>query len=138
MNDALSQIGALAGPGSTARRAVAVSELFAQATADEQVWLRRLTTGELRQGASDGVLLKAIASAAELPDEAVRRAVMLAGFAGPVPKAALTSGLTGLEEIRLRVGRPLRPMLATSAPTVAEAMARGDGILAQALDLAAD
>ncbi|HEY9564736.1 MAG TPA: ATP-dependent DNA ligase [Nocardioides sp.] len=124
---ALTRIGALVGSGSAARRTAAVTELFARATVEEQEWLRGLITGELRQGASDGVLLKAIAEAGAVPETAVRRAVMLAGLAGPVARVALESGEAGLSEIRLEVGRPLRPMLAGSAPDIAAAMASSSG-----------
>lgn len=115
---ALTAIGALSGSGSGAARAAAVSALFARLTAPEQDYLRALVTGQVRQGALDGVLLAAIASAAQLPEADVRRAVMLAGHAGPVAAAALTGGSDALAAIRLEVGRPLRPMLAASAPDI--------------------
>ncbi|MGW5241656.1 ATP-dependent DNA ligase [Monashia sp. NPDC004114] len=117
------RIAAFGGSGSATTRSAAVEALFGRATADEQRWLRGLITGETRQGAGDGVMLQAIAKAAEVPDAAVRRAVMLAGFSGPVARAALTGGVPALEAIHLEVGRPLRPMLAGSAPDVTEALA---------------
>ena len=120
---AATAIAAIGGSGSGAARSSAVRELFARATADEQAWLRGLITGETRQGAGDGVMLQAVAKAADVPDAAVRRAVMLAGFAGPVARAALTGGTEALEALTLEVGRPLRPMLAGSAPDVAAALA---------------
>jgi DNA ligase 1 len=120
---AASTIAGITGSGSAATRSAAVRDLFGRATADEQSWLRGLITGETRQGAGDGVMLQAIAKAAEVPDGAVRRAVMLAGFTGPVARAALTGGADALEALTLEVGRPLRPMLAGSAPDVAAALA---------------
>lgn len=122
VDHALTRIGAHAGQGSSELRTTAVHELFASATAEEQRWLAALVVGELRQGASDGVLLKAIALAAEVPESSVRRAVMLAGHAGPVARTALEGGAAALDGVRLEVGRPLRPMLAASAPSVTEAM----------------
>ncbi|GAA5020310.1 ATP-dependent DNA ligase [Terrabacter aeriphilus] len=119
---AATAIAAIGGPGSGAARASAVRDLFARATADEQTWLRGLITGETRQGAGDGVMLQAVAKAAGVPDAVVRRAVMLAGFAGPVARAALAGGVEALEALTLEVGRPLRPMLAGSAPDVAAAL----------------
>ena len=119
---ALEALRSHAGAGSVATRTAAVRELFGRATEAEQRWLVGLITGELRQGASDGVLLPAIASAAEVPEALVRRAVMLAGFPGPVAVAALLEGSAALEAISLEVGRPLRPMLAGSAPDVAAAL----------------
>ena len=60
-------IAGITGSGSAAARSAAVRDLFGRATADEQAWLRGLITGETRQGAGDGVMLQAIARAAEVP-----------------------------------------------------------------------
>ncbi len=120
---AATELAQVSGTGSTARRAALVRSLFERATAEEQQWLRGLITGETRQGAGDGVMLQAIAKASGIPDNAVRRAVMLAGHAGPVARAALDSGAEALDVLTLEVGRPLRPMLAGSAPDVPAALA---------------
>jgi DNA ligase 1 len=119
---ALDALAALGGSGSAGARSTAVAELFARLTDDEQQFLRGLITGEMRQGALDGVMLQAIAKAADVPEAAVRRAVMLAGHSGPVAEAALTGGEDALAAIGLEVGRPLRPMLAASAPDVETAL----------------
>jgi DNA ligase-1 len=124
VDEALDGLAALAGTGSAATRAAAVEALFGRLTTAEQAFLRGLITGEMRQGALDGVMLQAIARAAEVPETAVRRAVMLAGYSGPVAQAALTGGEGALATIGLEVGRPLRPMLAASAPDVASALAQ--------------
>ncbi len=113
---ALSAIAGYAGSGSAAARAAAVRGLLGRATSAEQAWLRDLLTGQTRQGALDGIMLAAIARAAAVPEAAVRRAVMLAGHAAPVAVAALAGGEPALAAIGLEVGRPLRPMLAGSAP----------------------
>lgn len=63
------------GSGSTARQSALLGELFGAATEQEQVFLRRLPTGELRQGALEGVMLEAIAAAAAVRPAAVRRCV---------------------------------------------------------------
>ena len=118
----LSALSTIAGSGSGAARTAAVQRLFSRLTADEQAYLRALITGEVRQGALDGVMLQAIARAAEVPETEVRRAAMLAGYAGPVAEAALRGGVVDLRQIGLEVGRPVRPMLAASAPDVAGAV----------------
>ena len=64
-------------------------------------------TGQVRQGALDGVMLAAIAAASEVPEAAVRRAVMFAGHAGPVAAAALAGGSRGARR-RSASGRPPR------------------------------
>ncbi|MGD9695260.1 MAG: ATP-dependent DNA ligase [Thermoleophilia bacterium] len=124
---AFARIAALGGPGSAAARSGAVGELFACATAAEQAFLRGLVSGGLRQGALDAVVLDAVAEAADVPQAAVRRAAMLAGAGAPVARAALTGGREALAAIGLRVGRPVRPMLASTAPDVAAALAKLTG-----------
>jgi DNA ligase-1 len=124
VHDAFEEMSELAGAGSQGRRTELVASLFGRATAEEQAYLRGLVTGELRQGALDGLMLEAVALAADVPAAAVRRASMFAGATPPVAVAALTGGVPALEEFGLRPGRPIRPMLASSAAEVAEAMAK--------------
>ncbi len=121
---ALAAVAAAEGPGSMTRRIEAIRSLFATATADEQRYLTDLITGQTRQGALDGVLVAAIALACGLPQDLIRRAVMLAGHSGAVAAAALCrpDPAAAVAAIRLETGRPARPMLAASAPDVAQAM----------------
>ncbi|NUP50567.1 MAG: ATP-dependent DNA ligase, partial [Catenulispora sp.] len=75
----LAEVGTTVGTGSQARRRALLAGLFARATAGEQAFLRGLLTGELRQGALDGVMADAVAKAAQVPAAEVRRAAMLGG-----------------------------------------------------------
>ncbi len=120
----LDRISRLSGPGSGVARADGVSRLLARATADEQVFLRSLLIGDVRQGALDSSMLDAIATAAGIPLAVIRRAVMLRGATGPVAVAALTAGQPAVESFGLTVGQPVRPMLASSAPDVPAAFAK--------------
>jgi DNA ligase-1 len=115
------RISRLAGPGSAAARVSAVAALFARATGDEQAFLRGLISGGVRQGALDGVMLDALADASTVPAALVRRAVMLRGSIGPVATAALDGGAQALAGFGLRVGQPVKPMLASTAPDVGSA-----------------
>ncbi|MBU2669488.1 ATP-dependent DNA ligase [Actinoplanes bogorensis] len=118
----IAEISVVAGAGSQARRRDLVGALFGAATADEQRLLVGLFSGELRQGAQAGLLADAIAKAGEVPLTAVRRALLLSGDLKQVAVAALTGGAAALAEIHLRVGTPLTPMLAQSAPDVGAAL----------------
>jgi DNA ligase-1 len=132
---ALAAVAAVSGAGSTARRVGLLRDLFARATRVEQDFLVRLLYGELRQGALEGVLVDAVARAAEVPPAAVRRAAMLAGDLGVVARAALTGGVAALGTFGLKVLQPVQPMLADSAEDVAEAVASlGDAALEYKLD----
>jgi DNA ligase-1 len=126
---ALTELAATAGPGSTARREELLGRLFSAATADEQHFLVRLLTGELRQGALEGVVLDAVAAAAGVPAEAVRRAFMLSGSLPGTAVTALDGGAAALATVRLQVGRPVRPMLASPGSSLDAALADlGDGV----------
>src|SRR5260370_24538265 len=69
-------------------------------------------------------MTEAVARAAAVPVAQVRRAMMLRGSLGAVAAAALAGGSAALKEFGLEVGRPLRPMLAASAATLEEALAK--------------
>ena len=124
---AFTEIGAVAGKGSQARRAELINAVFAAATDVEQTFLRRLLGGELRQGALIGVMADAVAKAAKLPAADVRRAAMLGGHLPTVAAAALTGGAAALGEFTLVVGRPVGPMLAQTATGVVDALEKLGG-----------
>jgi ATP-dependent DNA ligase I len=124
---AFSRIGAVTGKGSAAERKRLVGELFGAATEEEQYFLVRLLSGELRQGALDGVMTDAVAKAAEVPAAEVRRAVMLSGSLAVAARAALGGGSAALATFGLRLGRPLKPMLAASEASIDEALAKIGG-----------
>jgi ATP-dependent DNA ligase I len=118
------RIGGFGGAGSQRARREALHELFGRATAPEQRFLGELLAGELRQGAQEGVMVEAVARAAEVPRDAVRRALMLQGDLGAVAEVALAEGARGLSAIGLRVGRPVQPMLAAPGDDVEAAIER--------------
>jgi ATP-dependent DNA ligase I len=117
-------IGALAGPGSQSARREALAALFARATEPEQGFLVALLTGELRQGAQEGMVVEAVARAAGVPRDAARRALMLSGDLGVMAGAALTGGVDALRAVGLQVGRPIQPMLAAPGEDVGAALER--------------
>lgn len=126
VHDAFDHLAGLAGAGSQAARAAAVESLFGRATADEQVWLRGVVTGAVRQGALDSLVQEGLAVAAEVPLGDVRRAAMLAGSTVAIARAAF-EGVDALGAFGLEVGRPVQPMLASSAPDIAAALAKAGG-----------
>ena len=130
VDDALEQISMLSGAGSQAARSQRVQALFERATSEEQRFLRALIFENLRQGALDSVLLDAIAKAADVPLSAVRRAAMFSAISGPIAVAALTRGEEALLDFSLSVGRPVRPMLASPATSMDDAVAKLSGAYA--------
>jgi DNA ligase-1 len=126
----LADVAALRGSGSATKRADALQALFARATSEEQEFLIRLLVGELRQGALAGVMVDAIAAAAAVPVEQIRRAAMYAKNLGAVARAALTEGAGSLAQFQLEPLSPIAPMLAQTAADVVEALAQLGGEVA--------
>jgi len=123
LDRALTELAGTTGGGSVAARAALLDGLLARATRAEVDFVTDLLTGGLRQGALEGVMAEAVATAAEVPAAAVRRACMLAGDLGHTAAVALAEGRPGLDAIGLEVLRPVQPMLASTAADVAEAIA---------------
>ncbi len=118
----LSDFASIRGTGSAAKRLKVLSETFALASEGEREFLFRLLTGELRQGALAGVMLDAIALAAEIPAAEIRRAAMYANSLGTLAQAAIAEGREGLLRFGLELMVPVAPMLAQTAADVAEAI----------------
>jgi DNA ligase-1 len=119
----ITSVEAATGGGSASKRQQLLEDALARATAPEADFLRRLLTGQLRQGALAGVMTDAVAAAAGVPGAAVRRALMLSGDLGLTAAIAMHSGEPGLREVGLEIFRPVQPMLASTAADVAEAVA---------------
>ena len=119
----LTELAGTGGPGSVARRDAALAGLLGAATAEEQRFLVRLLTGDLRQGAREGVVLDAVALAAGVPVASVRRAFMLSGRLPETAATALTGGVAALDAVGLEVGRPVQPMLASPGSSLDAALA---------------
>jgi DNA ligase-1 len=123
---AISAVQAATGGGSAARRREVLVQLLGRTTAAEADFVRRILTGELRQGALAGIMVDAIAKAAAVPAELARRAFMLSGDLTRTAQIGLAQGEEGLRAVGFELFQPVLPMLASTAETVAEALAGFD------------
>jgi ATP-dependent DNA ligase I len=121
---AASRIAGLSGKGSQAARREELAALLGRATEQEQRFLVGLFLGELRQGALEGVMSAAVAKAAGVPADEIRRATMLSGDLAEVAAVAVRDGSAGLTRFRLTPLRPLQPMLAQTADDLEDAFVR--------------
>jgi DNA ligase-1 len=120
--DNFSKIAAATGKGAQDKKTKYLSDLLSNATPIEAMYIVRTVLSELRIGVAEGLLRDAVANAFDVDVKVVERAIMLTNDLGLVTKTAETSGTGGLEELTVQVGRPLRPMLAQSMPTLEEAI----------------
>lgn len=124
IDEVLDTIAADQGAGSTGRKIQGLRSLFERSNSADREFLTQLLMGEVRQGALEGLLLDAIAKAANLPPAEIRQAFMFSGNIGAVARAALERGTAGLARFGLQLLTPISPMLANSAEDAAEALNR--------------
>jgi DNA ligase-1 len=126
--DTLFKIARQTGQGSIELKLKEVVSLLNDGTALEAKYIMRTATGELRLGVADYTVLDA-ASVAFLGGKEFRsyleRAYSVSSDLGFVVQLAAKRGLKGLAEVKVQVGRPIRPMLAErleSAKAIIEKM----------------
>jgi ATP-dependent DNA ligase I len=122
LDRAIAEVQGTKGSGSAARRKRVLAELLGRATEQEADFIKRLFTGELRQGALAGVMIDAVAKAAGVSGEIARRALMLSGDLSRTADVALTQGEEGLRSVGFEIFRPVFPMLASTAESTREAV----------------
>jgi ATP-dependent DNA ligase I len=126
LDGAITAVQSSTGPGSAGKRKELLGALLGRATAAEGDFVKRLFTGELRQGALAGVMADAVAKAAGVPADVTRRALMLSGDLTRTAGIAMAEGEEGLRSVGFEIFRPILPMLASTAETVAEALSGFD------------
>jgi DNA ligase-1 len=123
LDRAIGEAQELSGSGSGAARKQILGDLLGRATEQEADFVKRLFTGELRQGALAGLMVDAIAKAAGVSGELARRALMLSGDLTRTAEIAMTEGEEGLRGVGFELFRPVLPMLASTAASVPDAVA---------------
>ena len=126
LDRAIAEVQGTTGSGSAAKRGQILGELLRRATDQEADFVQRLFTGELRQGALAGLMVDAVATAAEVSGGLARRVLMLSGDLIRTAEIAVTEGEEGLRAVGFEIFRPILPMLASTAASVPEAVGSFD------------
>ncbi len=132
--DRLLALARTAGEGSQEAKVRDLAALLERTGPREGKFLVRFVVGMLRVGVREMGILDALAVAfADGSKEARQRieaAFNLTSDLGEVAERMADGGVAALDGIRLRVGRPIRPMLAERAADLAELLERMDGVCA--------
>lgn len=115
------------GSGSKKKKENVLLSLLSRADPLETKYIIKNLIGEMRTGASSGLMEEAIAKATETPLEMVKRAHMLIGDLGEAAEKAFLEGSQSLEDVKPIPFRPIRPMLAQSVENVEEALKEHEG-----------
>jgi DNA ligase-1 len=121
------RVAATTGPDSQRVRQDLLVGLFGRATEAERSVLMRIISGEMRTGASEGLMMEAIAEASGSKAAAVRAASLFAGDVGRLARIALTQGESGLTALSIQLFEPVRPMLAELGDSPAGVLAEHGG-----------
>lgn len=115
--DLFEKVAAYEGKGSQERKIKYLSELFSAASPREAKYLSRTILEQMRTGAAEGIILDAISKFSEIPKKDVEKAYLLTNDLGLV---ALYSkkGPKELSKLDIKVGRPLKPMLAQISSSI--------------------
>ncbi|MEE9564611.1 MAG: ATP-dependent DNA ligase, partial [Candidatus Hydrothermarchaeaceae archaeon] len=108
------------GPNSQDKKKRLLSDLLNNASPGEAKYITRTVLDELRVGVAEGLVRDAIASVFDVPKDKVERAYMITNDFGEVAKTAKAGGEAGLAGLKMRIGLPLKPMLAQIAPGIDE------------------
>jgi DNA ligase-1 len=123
-HSALTHLAEIRGRGSNARKRRALAGLLRRATPTEAKFIIKTITGDMRAGFKKGLLLDSIARAFSVSQADVRRAYMMTADVGEVAQVCRESGVQGLRRLTIKPGRPVKHMLAETAESLAEGLAR--------------
>jgi DNA ligase-1 len=121
--ESLFRIARTSGKGSTEAKRDQLAGLLRRATPIEARYIVRFTQGRLRLGVAAPTIIEAVARNEEDPKRAraiIERAFNLCSDLGLVLATLRKSGLKALESFKVKVGNPVRPMLAERLPSAKE------------------
>src|SRR2546426_2474276 len=114
------------GEGSQERKVRLLSDLLGTATPREAKYIVRMVVGQMRLGVADMTIVDALAAtfATKAVRGRVERAYNVSSDLGEVARMLASKGLDGLDEIHLKLFRPIRAMLAERLETLEEIFIR--------------
>jgi DNA ligase 1 len=124
----LEKIAKASGPGAVDVKTAVLSKLLAMATPVEAKHIVRIVTGKMRLGVADMTILDALAKAFGGDREVYERAYNLSSDIGLVAKTAAVEGVEGVSKFKVRVGIPVRCMLAERLSSAVEILEKMDGV----------
>jgi len=118
------------GKGSVEEKINLLVELLKKASPKEARYIVRMVTGKLRLGVGDMTFLDALAityTGSKNTRKEVEKAYNLSSDLGLVAETLAKEGLDGIHSFKIRVGRPVRAMLAERLTSAKEILDKLDG-----------
>lgn len=119
--ESLDRIARTSGAGSSDTKIKILSGLLTDASPKEAKYIMRIVTGRMRLGIADMTIIDAISQAfAGGRKDDVERIYNMTSDLGDIAKALSKDGMEGIKEYHVKVGRPIRMMLAQRLNSVKE------------------
>jgi DNA ligase-1 len=128
--DLLDKIARASGPGSQDLKMKLLSGLLSDAEPKEAKYILRMVTGNLRLGIADMTILDALAisfTGSKEKREIIERAYNLTSDLGDVARTLAKEGIEGIEKYHVKIGRPIRMMMAQRLATAEEILEKLGG-----------
>jgi DNA ligase-1 len=128
--DSFENIAKVTGPGSIDVKVRYLTRLLNDASPIEAKYLIRTSLGKLRLGVADMTIIDALAEAlggGKIDRELIERSYNLSSDLGLVAKTLAYKGLKGIKQIKILIGKPIRPMLAERLSTSEEILEKVHG-----------
>jgi DNA ligase-1 len=128
--DLLDKIARASGPGSQDLKMKLLSGLLSDAEPKEAKYILRMVTGNLRLGIADMTILDALAisfTGSKEKREIIERAYNLTSDLGDVARTLAEEGIEGIEKYHVKIGRPIRMMMAQRLATAEEILEKLGG-----------
>jgi len=118
----LVEISEISGNRSVERKLNRLKYLYSSLSPFEARYLTRILLKELRIGVGEGIMRDAVAKAFGVSPEEVERAYMLTNDFSQIAVALRRGGIEELRKLKMVVGRPVKMMLAQTAPDLEEGL----------------
>ena len=115
------------GEGSREKKERLLYTLLSMATPLEAKYITRILMRDMRIGFQEGSMELAVAKAFDISVDLVREATMFSGDVAEIAGLARTKGRKGLQNVRLMLLRPVKPMLAQVPPSPRDALKEHGG-----------
>jgi DNA ligase-1 len=126
----LEAIAQASGKGAQTQKIASLADLLRRATPLEARYLVRTVTGKLRLGVGDASILDALAevyAGGRAHRGPLERAYNICSDLGLVAETLARGGISAVEQMEVRPGNPVRPMLAQRLATAEEILAKLGG-----------
>ena len=133
----LQKLAEVVGSGSQDKKMGIIAEMIVSSTPMEARYIIRTVLGNLRTGASDGIVRDAIVQTFLQDEEkkeakqAVEYALSIIADFGEVARIAKEDGMTGLKKAKIEIGKPIQVMLAEKGSSIDDVLKKYDNMVVE-------